>query len=64
MADANRLIALGLPVALAKEVAAQIDAAVAPTAANVSFDPSDAPGVTATNVQEALEELATIVDGA
>lgn len=63
MANMNRLIELGMPPELAKEVAAQIGAAAA-SAANVSFDPSDAPGVTATNVQDAIEELATIVDGA
>lgn len=68
MANMNRLIELGMPPELAKEVAAQIDDGgtppAPPTAAEVSFDPADAPGVSATNVQEAIEELATIVDGA
>lgn len=68
MADVKRLIELGMPAELAKEVAAQIDAAgtppAPPTAAEVSFDPSAAPGISATTVQGAIEELATIVDGA
>lgn len=67
MADVRRLVELGMVPELAKEVARQIDAAASPqtvTAAQVTFDPTDAPGITAVNVQEALEELATIVDGA
>ncbi len=64
--DVRRLVELGMVPELAKELASQIDAEVggAVAAADVSFDPADAPGITATNVQEALEELATLVDGA
>lgn len=64
MADARAFIALGMAPELAKEVARQIETAAGGTAASVTFDPTDAPGITATNVQAAIEELATIVDDA
>lgn len=70
MADVRRLMELGMPGPLAKEVAAQIDAAVADaisnlaiSAADVSFDPDGVPGVTGTNVQDAIDDLANVVDG-
>lgn len=66
MANALRLIELGMSPQLAKEVAAQIEAAtsstVTVTAANVSFDPDGVPGVSAETVQDAIDELAIIVD--
>lgn len=65
MADARRLIELGMVPALAKELAEQINAITPapPTAADVSFDPEGVPGVTAESVQGAIAELAGLIDG-
>lgn len=68
LSNANKLAAVGLPTETARVLVDVITDIVAgggsPAASAVSFDPSDAPGITATNVQGAIEELATIVDGA
>lgn len=61
---AEQLQRVGMPGEQAKLLQEAIEGITpsAPTAAQVSFDPSSAPGVTATDVQGALEELATLVD--
>lgn len=61
MANVQRLVELGMATELAKEVAAQIDAAAGAatdlTAADIAFTPAG--DLAATNVQDALEELDT-----
>lgn len=60
MADARRLAELGMSTELAKELAAQIEAAAAGvsfTAADIAFTPAG--NIAATNVQDAIEELDT-----
>lgn len=63
MANVKRLIELGMPTELAKEVAAQIDAAAGGTvaAASVTYDNSTS-GLTATDVQAAIDELEGLVN--
>ena len=58
MANATRLVELGMPPELAKEVASQIDEVVTGlAAANITFTPAG--DIAATDVQAALEELDT-----
>lgn len=61
MADVQRLVALGMVPELAKEVAAQIDAVASSvsglTATNIAFTPAGS--IEATNVQAAIEEVAS-----
>lgn len=60
MTNIDRLVALGMVPELAKEVAAQIEAVASSvsglTAANIAFTPAGS--IEATNVQDAIEEVA------
>ena len=62
---AEALMRLGMPADLAKQLQDWIEDGGSGdvSADQVSFDPSSAPGVTASDVQGAIEELAGIIDG-
>lgn len=65
MADVRRLVELGMTTELAKEVAAQIEAASGSgsvAAGSVSYSNATS-GLAATDVQAALDELAAAVAG-
>ena len=66
MADVTRLVALGMPPELAKELAAQIDDGPATTAAAVSVATFTTAGSTEISgtLQEVLEEIADLADPA
>lgn len=59
---AEQLQRVGMPGEQARLIQDAIAGAGGITAAQVSFDPDGVPGVTASNVQGAIDELAQIVD--
>ena len=61
---AEALMRLGMPAELAKQLQDWIEGGGAGdvSADQVGFDPSSAPGVTASDVQGAIEELAGIIN--
>lgn len=66
MADAKRLIALGVPTELAKELAIQIDAGPAPAAEDVTVDTFTTAGGTeiSGDLQAVIEAVADLADPA